>query len=543
MRYFIYCRKSSEAEDRQVLSIDSQEAELLRAFGERPDIVIVRTYKEAYSAKAPGRPIFDAMVKQIERGEAEGIIAWHPDRLARNSIDGGRIIYLLDQKTLNDLRFPNFSFENNPQGKFMLSIIFGYSKYYVDNLSENVKRGNRAKLAQGWRPNYAPLGYLNDKQTKTIVVDPDYSLVIRRVYDLMLQARFSVREIACIARDEWGFRTPKRRRIGGGSLSASSVHKILTNAFYAGIIYWDGRVYQGKHKPLVTLDEFERVQGLLNAKGHPKPRPLFFPYSGLIRCGACGLMLTGERKTNRYGSRYIYYHCIKRPLGPRCKERSIEAQDLESQIRDFLMQLKMPNDLHRQIVEGVTSSQTNDEDFQERARISVEKAVRDCQSQLNNLTTLRLRDLVSDAEYTMRRSELQLQVLRLQEQLAKPRHKLIEPARLLISLSRSAVSWFQRGDERLKRLIVQTTTSNLSLRSRILSIEAAKPFLTIANFGNCPSQLGLVDVIRTFVESEDPVDIKRHKNLTELCAMHGVETGEDATKTKKRGGISYESPN
>jgi len=119
------------------------------------------------------------MLKRIERGEADGIISWHPDRLARNSIDGGRIIYLLDQKHLKDLRFASFTFENNPQGKFMLSIIFGYSKYYVDSLSENVRRGNRTKVENGWRPNKASIGYLNDPVTKTVIPDPRRFLLVK----------------------------------------------------------------------------------------------------------------------------------------------------------------------------------------------------------------------------------------------------------------------------------------------------------------------------------------------------------------------------
>jgi len=152
MKYFVYCRKSTEDEDHQVLSIESQRTELQKRFFSKDDIIVVDIFEEARTAKIPGRPIFNQMLKRINRGDADGIIAWHPDRLARNSVDGGQVIYFLDLGIVKDLKFASYNFENNSQGKFMLGIMFSNSKYYSDNLSENVKRGNRTKVEKGCAP-------------------------------------------------------------------------------------------------------------------------------------------------------------------------------------------------------------------------------------------------------------------------------------------------------------------------------------------------------------------------------------------------------
>ncbi len=140
-RYVIYVRKSSEQEERQALSIAAQLREL-EEYAAKEQLQIVASFEEARTARETGRTVFADMLRLIERGEADGILAWHPDRLARNSVDGGHIIHLIDQCKLKDLRFPTLTFENSPQGIFMLSIAFSQSKYYTDNLSENVKRGH-----------------------------------------------------------------------------------------------------------------------------------------------------------------------------------------------------------------------------------------------------------------------------------------------------------------------------------------------------------------------------------------------------------------
>lgn len=175
-KYYLYARKSTDDEDRQILSIESQINEL-REYAKRENLSVVEEFVEAKTAKAPGRTIFNFMIKQIEAGVADGILAWHPDRLARNSVDGGRIIYLVDVSKIADLRFPTYRFDNSAQGKFMLSIAFGQSKYYIDNLSENVRRGLREKLRRGEWPGIAPVGYLNDYKLHTIYPDPEKSAI------------------------------------------------------------------------------------------------------------------------------------------------------------------------------------------------------------------------------------------------------------------------------------------------------------------------------------------------------------------------------
>jgi site-specific DNA recombinase len=504
MKYFIYCRKSSEAEDRQVLSIESQLSVLQRTFAQQAQVEISGIYHEAYSAKAPGRTVFNTMLSQIEKGEADGIIAWAPDRLARNSIDGGRIIYLLDRGVIRDLKFSSCTFENNSQGKFMLQIMFGQSKYYSDALSENVKRGNRTKIEKGWRPNQAPLGYLNDKETKTVVKDPVHFPLIRKIFDLMLTGAYTPKRIALIARDDWGFCTPKKKRIGGRPLAMSSIYKILSNPYYAGIILWNGESYPGKHEPVVTLEEFERVRKMLARPGRPKPRSYTFAFTGMIRCGSCGLWVTAEHKINRYGYHYLYYHCSRRRLGPRCMEPSVEIKKLEEQVEQFLRSLVIDKNVEKWILEQIEIFAREFQEEEQARRWSLEKALVNVESQLTELTGLRLRNLLTDAEFVTQRETLRREQMQVREKIANFTNTLsrFAPAKELISFSNQAADWFVRGDDQSKRLILETVGSNLTLRDKRLCIQAKSPFMALSSFTTNPNQLAIVDVVRTF--SDDP---------------------------------------
>lgn len=94
MRYFLYARKSTDTEDKQVLSIEAQLSEL-HALARRDDLDVVAEFVEKRSAKKPGRPVFEEMMRRVERREAQGILCWKIDRLSRNPVDSGRVSWLL----------------------------------------------------------------------------------------------------------------------------------------------------------------------------------------------------------------------------------------------------------------------------------------------------------------------------------------------------------------------------------------------------------------------------------------------------------------
>ena len=486
MRYFLYCRKSSEDEDRQVLSIESQSREMERMASSWPDVQIVTTIEESFSAKAPGRPRFNEMLKRIEKGEAEGIVAWHPDRLARNSMDGGRIIYYLDTGRLKDLRFATFSFENNSQGKFMLSIVFGYSKYYVDSLSENVRRGNRTKLENGWIPGAAPLGYLNDPITRTIIPDPERFPLVKEAWRLMLTGVYSPRRIWEMATQEWGFRTRKRKRRGGSLVSLSAIYKMLTNPFYAGIIQGQGKTFAGKHQTLVSIVEYDRVQEMLGRPHQPRAKTLEFAFTGLIRCGECGFAVTAEEKTQRHGHRYTYYHCTRRRLDYDCHQPCIQLPELEQQMVEFLQEITIPDAVYQFGLARLERAARHGQDTDAAKRHSLEQTAASLEKELDNLTKLRIRDLLTDAEYVKQRQELERQQLGIHQILEtpdRPEH-WFEPAKMLISCSNRAVLWFKAGNLLTKRLIIGIAGSNLVLKDKTLSIDARKPFRRWPEYAN-----------------------------------------------------------
>ncbi|HYM60760.1 MAG TPA: recombinase family protein [Thermoanaerobaculia bacterium] len=505
MKYFIYCRKSTESEDRQILSLDSQESEVVKLVATFPGVEVVESFRESQSAKKPGRPIFEHMLARIDNGEAAGIIAWNPDRLARNALDGARVIDLLDRGRLKDLKFSTFTFENSPQGKLMLFTLFGFSKYYVDSLSENIRRGNRSKAERGWRPSRPPIGYLHEPVTNTICPDPERFDLVRQMFRLMLSGVHTPRSVHRIAKQEWGLRTLRRKSQGGALLHLSSVNAILRNPFYAGVFKWDGRLVAGRHEPMITLEEFERVQRVFRRSSMGKPIRKAFPYTGILHCGSCGLSITAEDKRNRHGSRYTYYHCTRSRHETTCREKYVRKEALEAQLVAFLESLRLAPHSAQWLTEILEEQPTSRMKEREAQRASAEASIRAIDREIDALTDLRIRGILGDEEFMKRR----LDTTRARLGLVEKRDALvenvdwIEPLRTLMSFSDKAVEYFRRGNDEQKRLILKTTSSNPTLSDRILSIEARKPFVQWGQNTTKSEMRRFTLDVRTLVERDD----------------------------------------
>ena len=244
-KYFLYARKSTEDDDRQVMSIEAQLFEL-KEYARKENLEILEEFQESKSAKTPGRPIFDKMMSKIEKMGNVGVLSWHPDRLARNSIDGGRIIYAVDQKNIVSLQFSTFWFEPTPQGLFMLQVAFGQSKYYSDNLSENIKRGVRQKLRRGEWLNLAPFGYVNNPKIRNIEPHPTNAKIVKRAFQEYAKGTYTYKSLGEFLAD---LGVVSRN---GTPLVKASIKRILTNRASLGFVKHGDEWFEGSFEPIIS---------------------------------------------------------------------------------------------------------------------------------------------------------------------------------------------------------------------------------------------------------------------------------------------------
>ena len=427
MKYFLYARKSTDEEDRQVLSIEAQLAEL-REFAAKENLEIAAEFVEAKTAKTPGRPIFDKMIKEIESGGSFGILSWHPDRLARNSVDGGKIIYLVDTGKIASLKFPTFWFDATPQGKFMLNIAFGQSKYYIDNLSENIKRGLRQKLRNGVYPSYAPIGYLNELRHHSIIKDPNRAEAVKKVFKAYATGKYAFEELQKLS-FSWGLAGQRK----GKALAVSKIQTMLKNPFYYGLFVFKGETYQGTHEPIITKQLFEQCQRVMRERGKPQKQKGLKPFifRGLFKCGECGRQITAETKVKPSGRMYTYYRCTKKNRV--CRQKYIEEQDLIGQIDKLFQKValtdEMKTDFLKRWKQDYKEISTSGNACTQNLKADLQKT----EIKLNRLLDAYLDQAIDRAEYAAKKQKLLNRKVEISEEIENFGHRRLERLELFKS--------------------------------------------------------------------------------------------------------------
>lgn len=517
LKYFLYARKSSEAEDRQIVSIEAQIDEL-KKIAKQLNITIVEVLHEAKSAKKPGRPVFNEMLDRLHKGEAQGIICWKLDRLARNPIDGGQIQWMLQQGVIHHIQ----TFEKGylpTDNVVLMAIELGVANQYIRDLSVNVKRGLRKRLERGLTTGVAPIGYINITDYKTgehlLVKDPERFDMVRKMWDMMLTGSYTVPQILEIANKEWSFKSLRRNKSGGTSISRSTLYKALTNPFYYGTFESpknSGNWIVGSYEKMITKEEFDRVQILLGRKGKPAPHTRTFAFTGLIQCGECNGQVTAEAKnqiicTNcklKFGYEnknacarchiaieemqnptilnYVYYHCTKRKkVG--CSQGSVKVDDLENQLTEKLSNIQINQDYLNWALDHLKATNQLEASKNETIIKSQQEAFNTVSKKLEALLEMRLNNEIGTEEFLQQKSKLTKQKEQYLESLKQSNNvqdDRVERSEKFFQFCHYARYWFEDAKEnkdlQRQREIITSLGSNLTLKDKKLNIEWVEPF-------------------------------------------------------------------
>jgi len=340
LRYCLYARKSSEADELQALSIDSQIKEML-SIAEREKLDVVEIRKESHSAKAVGqRPVFNEILKDIRAGKFNAILTWAPDRLSRNAGDLGSLVDLMDQKILYGIRTYSQKFTDSPNEKFLLMILCSQAKLENDNKSLSVKRGLKARAEMGLWLSTAATGYLNEKRVDRkgyVLVDPKRAPIIKQMFEKVAYEQWSGRKLYYWLKNEVKFTTKTDKY-----LSLGNIYLVLRNSFYYGVFEYpreSGNWYTGKHSPLISKELYDKVQERLSRDHIVRSQSKEFAFTRLMKCGLCGSGITADEKFRKLKdggvNRHVYYGCTK-AKDHNCKCGYLKEEYLIGQLLDII---------------------------------------------------------------------------------------------------------------------------------------------------------------------------------------------------------------
>lgn len=490
LRYVIYARKSTDDPQRQVRSIPDQIAECRQLAVRLRLHIIEPPIVETRSAKRPGkRPLFRQMLNDIRAGKIDGIISWHPDRLARNMKEGGEIIDMVDERLIKDMKFVTQHFSTDANGKMLLGMAFVLSKQYSDNLSQNVTRGVRRNFAEGKSP--APKhGYVRDESGHYQPDGKNFEL-IQKAWQMRKEG-ISLEDITEFM-DSNGYGRVIKSTGHKVKMTKQTLSDIFRDPIYYGIlIQLDQQVDLRSiydFTPAISEQDYIEVQMLSNRRVSPyKKRSLtYLPLKLMVDCAFCGShMYAGVSKG--HFAKYLYYRCDNKSC-PR-KKRSIRSKI----VFDFIYELLRDGlnfteaDYHKYYGGLVKLSQIQHEKLlveihsKQGMLKKTDLQIKDLSYKLVDLKLPPLAKKINEERLT----DLEAEKQQLETEIAKLKQKVTDPDKERISieqflnLSKNAGRIIQAGDGVVKDAICRLIFLNFSVdESKVLSYRLKEPFATL----------------------------------------------------------------
>lgn len=479
----IYARVSSKEQEAEGFSVDAQ-LRLLRAYAAKQQVDVVREFTEAETAKQSGRKAFGAMLKFLEGNPGHVILVEKVDRLYRNFADYVKVDHLgVELHFVKDSMVIGES--SKSQDKFMHGIRVLMDKNYVDNLSEEIRKGLNEKAAQGIYPTHAPLGYLNTLEPgtkrKTIVPDPARAHLVRELFHEYASGRHSLETLTKLAR-QIGLTSKK-----GLHLPKSAIDQLLKHPAYYGVIRWNGQETLGVHEPLVTKEIWDRVQAVRTGRGQRNTGygSMEFTYRGMIRC-QCGKVMTGELKKGKY----VYYHCTGERRAECGRPYVAEAKITEAFI-EVLKRLIVPQEIFDWVKDALREADKDRHVKRAKRETAIRQEIATIRTRLEKLYTDKLDGDISNEFYRETRAKWESRITELQLELAaidRAEPASIDDAMRILELTSTAHSRFKMASSEQKRELLQFMLSNSSWVNGKLEVEMFEAFDLMLNLAETATQ-------------------------------------------------------
>jgi len=479
LKYFIYCRKSSEDEDRQMLSIDAQLSEL-NAIARQNNVVVVKTFTENKSAKGPGRPVFNEMIRQIEQGEANAILTWKLDRLARNFDDGGKIIGLLQRGVIQEIR----AFEKcylPSDNVLMIAVELGMANQYIRDLSTNIRRGIREKIRRGVFSGRAPLGYYNEPRLRTIEPDPVMFPKLKRILELFATGNYTLTGI-----QKEMIKTGILGRQSKKPMVISSISHLFDCTFYYGVFLHKGELHQGVHVPMISKKTFDAIQAarIAVAKPRKKRSDKGFLFLDFATCGSCGFCITGERHTKRSGRQYFYYRCTHKNKKLHCDDRSFVRGDIfAGEVKRNTELVSIPDEWVEKFLARIETWEAQASQTKENKIASLKAELTAVKSKIDRINNGFADGSLEVQEFKELKNPLVPVKTGLEQQivaLEESRANRLEPLRTFILEANQAQKWVKEENWLEMKSFLKKVGSNRLLRAQTLTVEFIKPAQLLA---------------------------------------------------------------